>query len=199
MINVGLTGSIGSGKTLVARIFEALDVPVFYADKVARELLEEKHIKNAIVRRFGVSILDRDLQIVNKRLAAIVFGHPPSLKELNDIIHPEVRGKLHVWKADHATEPYLIHEAAILFESGFNTECEQVIVVSAPEEVRIQRVVERDGVSRQEVRQRINNQWPEEEKIKRADFVIINDGQQLVIPQVLEIHQKLLKISSWKS
>lgn len=199
MINIGLTGSIGSGKTLVARIFEALDVPVFYADIVARELLKETHIKNAIVQRFGTSVLDQKRQIVNKRLAAIVFGHSPSLNYLNDIIHPEVRKKLHAWKADHAAKPYIIHEAAILFESGFNTECEQVIVVSAPEELRIQRVMKRDGISSEEVRQRIDNQWPEEEKIRKADFVIINDGQQLVIPQVLEIHRKLLNTSIWKS
>jgi dephospho-CoA kinase len=199
MIRVGLTGSIGSGKSLVARIFETLDVRVFYADKVARELLKDPVIKEAIVRRFGRTILDRDQQIVNQRLATIVFKDPPALESLNGIIHPEVRRRLQEWLADHASELYLIHEAAILFESGFHRECDKVIVVYGPEELRIRRVMERDHICREEVIQRMNNQWTDEEKLKRADFVIVNDGRQMVIPQVLEIHQKLTDKTIWKN
>ncbi|HOW25708.1 MAG TPA: dephospho-CoA kinase [Bacteroidales bacterium] len=193
MLKVGLTGSIGSGKTLVARILENLGIEVFYADTEAKMLLRDPEVKAGIVHYFGDRILDEHSQIVNKRLAAIVFNDPPSLLKLNAIIHPRVRQRLLQWFESRGPIPYAVQEAAILFESGFSKECDTIVTVSAPEEIRIQRVMERDHIDREEVLLRMKNQLTDLEKCKRADFVITNDGKRMVIPQVLKVHGELIR------
>ena len=198
MLNVGLTGSIGSGKTLVAKIFEAIGIEVFCADAEAKLLLQEPEVKAEITGFFGDQILDENSQIVNKRLAAIVFTHPPSLMQLNAIIHPRIKQRVRHWFESRPSAPYAIQEAAILFESGFNQECDAIITVSSPRELRIQRVMARDHTSRQEVLLRMKNQWTDEEKSERADYVIINDEKHMVIPQVLSIHDALIKTANSK-
>ena len=193
MLKVGLTGSIGSGKSLVARIFETLGIEVFYADAEAKLLLADPEVKAEITGHFGDHILDEHSTIVNKRLADIVFKDPSSLMVLNAIIHPRVMQKLQGWFDSRRTGPYAIQEAAILFESGFDKECDSVATVSAPKEIRIKRVMERDRITRDEVLLRMRNQWTDEEKTSRADYIIINDGSGMVIPQVLRVHEALLK------
>lgn len=193
MLRVGLTGSIGSGKTLVARIFETLGIEVFYADTEAKLLLADPEVKAEITGHFGDHILDEHSTIVNKRLADIVFKDPSSLMLLNAIIHPRVMHKLLEWFDSRLTGPYALQEAAILFESGFDKVCDAVVTVSAPEEIRVRRVMERDHISRDEVLLRMRNQWTDEEKCSRSDYIIINDGSRLVIPQVLRVHEALLK------
>ncbi len=192
-MKVGLTGSIGSGKTLVARIFETLGIEVFYADTEAKLLLADPEVKAEITGHFGDHILDEQSRIVNKRLADIVFNDPSSLMVLNAIIHPRVMRRLLEWFDNRRAGLYAVQEAAILLESGFDKECDVVVTVSAPEEIRIRRVMERDHVTRDEVLVRLKNQWTDEQKRNRADYIIINDGTCMVIPQALRIHEALVK------
>ena len=193
MIKIGITGGIGSGKTTVCKIFELLGVPVYYADEASRELLEnDKEIKNKIVAVFGEEVLDDAGGIVRKKVANLVFENEAQLQKLNAIIHPAVGFHFEDWLKQHITAPYILKEAAILFESGAYKQMDKVISISAPSELRIDRVVKRDGVSKEEVEFRIKNQLTEEERIKRSQFVIVNDEEQLLIPQVIKIHQEIL-------
>lgn len=190
MIKVGLTGNIGSGKSTVARIFEILGVSVYFADQSARLMLDNKEVMPQLIETFGKKILTEDL-VDRKKLAHIVFNDQQALKELNGIIHPRVRENFKLWMADRKNEPYVIQEAAILFESGFASFFDKVIFVSCPVNIAIQRVIDRDGVTEAEVRLRVQNQWAEEKKTDQSDFIINNDGSQLLIPQVLNIHKEL--------
>lgn len=192
MLKIGLTGSIGSGKSTVARIFEVIGVDVFYADAEARLLLQEPEVRSEIVQFYGEKVLDENSRILRKQLAKIVFNDPHSLRVLNELIHPRIKQKLARWLSERISVPYALQEAAILFESGFSRDCDAVITVSAPEELRLERVMARDRITRDEVLARMKNQWSDEEKASKADFVIINDGGHLVIPQVLRIHEELL-------
>jgi len=190
MLQVGLTGGIGSGKTTVARIFRALGVPVFEADVAGRALLAENDdVKAAVLERFGQNIL-REGRIDRAALASIVFKDHQALKELNAIIHPAVRASFKRW-ASGQLAPYVLMEAAILAESGGAKHMDLIIVVTAPEDLRIHRVMQRDGVEEEAVRARLANQISEEERVATADHVITNDDAQLVIPQVLAVHGTL--------
>ena len=190
MIKVGLTGGIGSGKSIVARIFNVLGIPVFDSDREARELMQiDPELTSLIRERFGASIYI-DQQLDRKRLGAIVFNDPKALDDLNSLVHPAVRKAFSDW-ADRQSSPYVLMESAILMESGGYKNFDRIIVVSAPEELRIQRVMKRDGSGEEAVRARMRNQAGEEERLKIADHVIVNDDSQLVIPQVLSIHKEL--------
>jgi dephospho-CoA kinase len=192
MIKVGLTGGIGSGKTVVCKVFENLGVPVFNADEQAKQITEkDPTVREKIILRFGKGIytsqgLDR------KKLASIVFGDPVALAGLNHIIHPAVREKYEQWLEEHKDSPYTIKEAAIIFEIGSYKEFDKIITVTAPEELRIQRAVQRDKVQPEDVKKRIANQASDEYKMQLSDFVIINDEKKMVIPQVLEVHERLV-------
>lgn len=190
MIKVGLTGNIGSGKSTVASVFETLGVPVFHADVEAKKILSGKEVIDLLVNEFGSSILSGSL-IDRGALAKIVFKDKDALTTLNSIIHPRVRKSLISWMETKQDYKYIIQEAAILFESGFNKFFDKTIVVSCPEEIAIRRVIERDGVDENDVKARIQNQWSEQRKVELADFVINNDGTRLVIPEVIEIHKIL--------
>jgi len=191
MQKIGLTGNIGSGKSLICRMFSILGIPVFHADSVAKKLLYEESIKQQIVGLFGKEILGPDDEIDRKALAKIVFGNGEALQELNGIIHPQVKKSQQNWFDQNKSCRYVIHEAAILFESGFYRDFDKTIVVVAPEQLLVERVIKRDGISKEAVLQRLKNQWDQNDKVKLADFVINNDGLQLVIPQVLMIHKHL--------
>jgi dephospho-CoA kinase len=193
MLKVGLTGNIGSGKTIVARIFSQLGVPVFYADLEARKLFENENIKSAIKSLFGEAVFSGSGEVIRSAVAEFVFSDKKLLDELNKIIHPAVREKYRIWCLEQAGSPYTIYEAAILFESGHYKEMDKIICVTAPDEMRIRRVMERDGVTREEVKKRMANQWDESRKIELADFVIRNDETKSVIQQVLEVHKVLVK------
>ncbi|MCB2222174.1 MAG: dephospho-CoA kinase [Bacteroidetes bacterium] len=191
MIKIALTGNLGSGKSTVAEIFSVLGVPVYHADQEAKKFLFQKEVVDQLVDTFGEDILTTDRTIDRKKLASIVFKNKAALEFLNGIIHPLVRKDLYQWMEENKQHAYVVQEAAILFESGFYRDFDKIIVVACPVEMAIQRVMLRDGVSESDVLSRMKNQWPQEEKIKRADFVIHNDGNRLVIPQVLEIHRTL--------
>jgi dephospho-CoA kinase len=194
MKRIGLTGNIGTGKSTVARVFEILGVPVYHADKQAREIVGSKKVTEQIALLFGNQVIDSGNQIDRKALAAIVFTDKEKLVVLNKLIHPLVEADFSQWCNQHLEKKYVLHEAAILFESGFQRLFDSTILVTAPEELCIARVMARDGITREMVSDRILNQWPQERKLKIADYAIINDETAMVIPQVLSIHQKIVNL-----
>jgi len=195
MIKVGLTGSIGSGKSLVASIFEHLGIPVYHADAEAKKNLLVPSVIELLTDRFGPGILDEFGQVDRKTLALKVFSDPSELAFLNSIIHPLVKSDFDEWLLLHENCSYIIQEAAILFESGFDSFFDKTIVVSAPEEVCISRVIKRDATEASEVLERMSNQWEPAIKVALADYVLLNDGIRMVLPQVLELHAQLLELS----
>jgi dephospho-CoA kinase len=193
MMVVGVTGGIGSGKSLVGSVFNSLGIPLFNSDQEGRRLLsEDEKVKHQVVALLGEKVIDAEGKLDRSKIAASVFNNPAQLEALNKIIHPSVQQSFMEWVKLHAEVPYVIKETAILFESGTYKSCDKIITVIAPLDVRIQRVIERDGISREQVAERIKNQWSDEERIKHSDFLIYNDGNRLIIPQVVEIHKQLL-------
>lgn len=191
MLKIGITGGIGSGKSTVCRVFSALGIPVFEADQIAKELMNTSgEIGEKLVNLFGASVYLPDQTIDRKYLAGIVFNNPSLLAQLNAIVHPVVRQTFFDW-CDKQKSPYIIHEAAILFESGFYKMMDKTITVVTSENERIQRVMKRDGLTLELVKERIKNQWTDEERIKLADFVIGNNDNELIIPQIIEIDKKI--------
>lgn len=195
MLRVGLTGGIGSGKSTVARVFETLGIPVYYADDAARRLMnEDPGLRAQIIRAFGEEAYTEG-RLNRAWLGAQVFGDPEKVQRLNNLVHPATIADAARWLSSRDT-PYAIKEAALIFESGSEKELDFVIGVSAPEETRVRRVMERDGIDEDSIRQRMRNQMNEEEKMKRCDFVILNDGSRMVIPQVLDLHHQLLGLAA---
>lgn len=192
MIKVGITGGIGSGKTTVCKIFEVLGVPVYYADDRAKELIttDETLIKK-IKKLLGEDVYDSQNNINKKRIAAVVFNFPEVLEQYNAIVHPAVFEDAEKWMRRHQQFDYILEEAALLFETGTYQKLDTIICVTAPLEVRIERIKKRDGLTEEEILSRISNQMPEEEKIALSDYVIYNDGSTPLIRQVLRIHEKL--------
>ena len=189
MIKVGLTGGIGSGKSVVAKVFETLGIPVFYADDAAKKLMNtNEDLKAAIIKSFGEGSYTNG-ELNRKYMASVVFNDKEKLELLNSLTHPATIRDAEEWMKRQTT-PYIIKEAALLFESGAHKNLDYVIGIEAPLLLRIKRVMARDGMAQEEILKRINRQMDEEEKMKRCDFVIKNNEQQLVIPQVLELHHK---------
>lgn len=192
-LRVGLTGGIGSGKSTVAKIFEVLGVPVYYADAEARRLInEDPQIRKNIIAAFGEQSY-RDGGLDRSFISSIVFSDRAKLDLLNDITHPATIRDANEWMV-HQTTPYTIKEAALIFESGSAEFLDYVIGVHTPLPLRVQRIMQRDGISRQEVQQRISRQMDENIKMKLCDSVLINDEQRLLIPQVLELHRRLVEM-----
>jgi len=189
-MRAGITGGIGSGKSTVCRVFELLGIPVYYADAEAKKLLDTLPIRSALLENFGKELLDGE-QVNRKKLAALVFNDPAKLALFNSIVHPAVKKHFLDWCDAHSDAPYVLKEAAILFESEAYKQVEKVITVTAPAEVRMARVMKRDGATREDVEKRIASQLSDEEKIKRSDFVLLNDEEQLLIPQIIRIHEAL--------
>jgi dephospho-CoA kinase len=194
MIKIGITGGIGSGKTTVCKVFELLGVPVYYADIEAKQILDSNlEVKKNIINTFGNSVLNDEDKIDKKKLASLVFNNKENLEKLNSIVHPPVREHFENWLQQHSTQKYILKEAAILFESGSYKLVDKIIAVVAPLELKISRTIQRDKVTQAEVQLRISNQLNDDEKIKRSQFVIHNDEQQLLIPQILNIHDQITK------
>lgn len=190
MLKIGITGGIGSGKSTVCRIFEQLGVPVYYADPAARHLMESNTVlREKLISEFGPQLFDQG-KLQTKTLAAIVFNNEQKLAKLNNLVHPAVQTDFDAWALKQSEFPYVIKEAALMFESGSNKTLDAVIFVKCPMEQRIERVMLRDNLSREEIMKRINKQWPDEMKEKLSDEVIINDGSSSVIEQVIKLHVK---------
>lgn len=186
---IGLTGGIGSGKTTIANHFAAAGIPVYIADDEARKLMQSPEIIAEIQKTFGNSIFD-DAILNREKLSQIVFNNPEKLKQLNAIIHPAVRKHFQDWVLNHQNAPFVIYEAAILFESGSYKNCDSIITVTAPLESRIQRVIQRDNTSRDQVLARINAQWNDDQRIAKSDFVIENidsKSAKLEVDKILKI------------
>lgn len=194
MLKVGLTGNIGSGKTTVACIFASLGINVFFADKSAKLLYKKQEIKEELKTMFGESIIDENNNVILRELAHIVFNNNRKLNLLNSFIHPMVRKEFETFCDNNIKEPYIIEEAAILFETGYNKYCDKVITVAATKELMIQRVVCRDKADEKKVIARLKNQLSQKEKINLSDYIIYNNDEHFVIPQVLEIHKNLLSL-----
>jgi len=194
MLKIGLSGNIGSGKSLVCQVFEKLSVPIFNADIEAKKILDGSTLRPKLLAVFGTDIEDLDKDIINrKKLAAIVFADKEALEKLNALIHPQLRIEFKNWCLQHKKEKYVIQEAAILFENGFTDLFDKTIVVAAPQNIRLQRVMERDGTSKADVLARMENQWSDSKKEAASDFIIYNDGNELILPQVLKLHEIFTK------
>jgi dephospho-CoA kinase len=187
---IGITGGIGSGKSLVCKIFQCLGVPVYDADSAAKHLMvTDETLVAQIKNEFGNDAY-QDGSLNRTFISRQTFGFPDRLEKLNQLVHPRVALAFENWVKDHATYPYVVKEAALLFEAGSAAMLDKIIVVSAPVALRIKRVLQRDPWRNEEdVKKIIGSQMPQDEKEKRADFVVINDERQLLIPQVLKLHQ----------
>ena len=192
-LRIGLTGGIGSGKSTVAKVFEVLGIPVFYADTVAREIMNtDAALQQQLVDAFGLQTYVNG--VVNRQyLSSVVFADSSKLERLNAIVHPATIAAAEHWFAAQTT-PYVIKEAALLFESGSSAGLDYIMGVLAPQEVRILRTMKRDNITQEQVIQRINKQMDESIKMKLCDFVLLNDEQQLLLPQVIKLHEKLLAL-----
>ncbi len=195
MLKIGLTGGIGSGKTTIAKIFELLNVPVYYADEASKRLYHtDKDLIANMKKHFGEDIYTNE-QLNRSKLAEIVFNDPVKLELLNQLVHPPTIRDAEEWMRKQKA-PYAIKEAALLFESGAASGLDYIIGVQAPSHYRIKRVIERDGMKREDVINRANRQIDEEIKMRLCDFVIVNNDQELVMPQVLKLHSNLLKMAA---
>lgn len=193
LFRVGITGGIGSGKTTVCHLFEALGIPVYYADDRAKWLLgHDEALIKAVKDILGEEAYVNG-QYNRAYVAEVVFRNPELLAQLNAISHPAVEADSRKWHESYTNVPYTLKEAALMIESGSHQYLDYLIVVTAPEALRVERVMHRDGVGAAAVQSRIARQMAEPEKIKLADWVIVNDGKQALIPQVWEIHQQLMR------
>jgi dephospho-CoA kinase len=193
MKKIGITGGIGSGKTTVCEIFKLLGVPVFHADAEAKYLQNnDLQIKVKLTNLFGQHIYSPDGMLDRKKLAEIIFSDSAALANVNSIIHPAVRYKFLKWADNHQDAPYILYEAAILLESRFASDFDRNILILANEKMRIERVIRRDHTSAELVKQRINNQMPDDKKIRLADFVIENNNKKLLLPQIIELNKLII-------
>lgn len=190
-LKVGITGGIGSGKSTVCKVFSTLGVPVFEADVVAKQLMNsDKRIIKGLTELFGESVYTSSGRVDRKKLASIIFNDDIRLQKVNELVHPIVRSEFLIW-ANQQKVPYVIHEAAILFESGFYKMMDFTVLVSAPENERIGRVTKRDGSLPAQVKQRMNKQWSDDEKRKLASIEINNADDELILPQIIKIDKQL--------
>ncbi len=195
MLRIGLTGGIGSGKSTVAAIFGLLGIPVLQADKLARTIMQENEdVKQQIVAAFGKESYENGLPN-SAYIAGIVFKDPYQLAVLNAIVHPVTIRESEQWSL-HQKAPYVIKEAALFFESGSAQGLDGIIGVSAPAHLRIKRVMNRDQLTRDQVIERMNQQIDQDLKMKLCDWVIVNDEQQLIVPQILQLHAEMLRKSA---
>lgn len=195
MLKIGITGNIGSGKTTVCKMFEVLGIPVFYADTEAKKLMTADPILIAGVKQAFGEESYTDGILNRKHIANIVFNNDAELNKLNGLVHPAIFRAFDAWASQVKNAPYVLKEAAILFESSSYKMCDYAILVTAPLEQRIARVMKRDNIDRAEVEAREARQFPEEKKKTMADYQIINDDKQLVIPQVLKLHHTFLQLA----
>jgi len=197
MLKVGVTGGIGSGKTTVCKVFELLGIPVFYADDVAKSIMHtDLVLKTALLNTFGENSYIEDGTLNRSYISSIVFNNKQELEKLNSLVHPAVFRAFDNWLIEQKDAPYVIKEAALLYESGSYKMCDKSILVIAPAETKISRVKLRDGISDEDVQLRMNRQFSDEMKIKFADYILNNDEQQLLIPQIIQLHQQFLMIGS---
>ena len=195
-LKIGITGGIGVGKSTVCEIFKRIGVHVYNADNRAKYLMRhDPELVQAIKEAFGWDAYHRDNTLNREYLAKVVFNNPEQLEVLNGLVHPRVGEDYEQWITDHRNEPYSVKEAALLFESKSYLNLHKIIVVTCPIDIRIDRIMKRDHVKREDVLKRIQNQMTDKERLQKADFVILNDGNQSLIEQTLNIHRSILELS----
>lgn len=197
MLKIGITGGIGSGKTTLCRVFETLGIPVFYADTVAKQIMVTDPILiQGVKDTFGVESYTPEGVLNNKHIAGIVFNQAAELEKLNQLVHPAVFRAFETWAAQISSNvPYILKEAALLFESGSYQLCDLNVLVVAPLATRLQRVMQRDGVTEEQVRARMDKQRSDEEKATMADMLVHNNETDSLITQVMALHHQFLNTS----
>ena len=191
---IGLTGGIGSGKSTIANYIASKGIPVYIADEEAKKLMQLPEVITSVQGIFSQNVLDEFGKLDRKKIADLVFNSPTQLAQLNNIVHPLVKNHFIEWLKTHSNAPFVIKEVAILFETGGDKACDKVILVTAPEEIRIERAMKRDNVSKETIVSRMNNQLPESEKITKSDFIIHNTDLNKTFIQVDEILKILSKL-----
>ena len=195
MLKIGITGGIGSGKTTVCRIFELLGIPVFYADAQAKLVMHtDEKLRVGIIQAFGFQSYLPDGSLNRKHIADIVFKDEGELSALNALVHPAVFRAFDHWALEQ-TAPYVVKEAALLFESGSDKMCDYTILIKTPDWIKIARVIERDHITEADIRLRMARQWTDEEKEKLADYILLNNEKLLLIPQVLALHERFVSLN----
>ena len=195
MLKIGITGGIGSGKTTVCRIFELLGIPIFYADAQAKLVMHtDEKLRVGIIQAFGFRSYLPDGSLDRKHIADIVFKDQRELSALNALVHPAVFRAFDLWALGQ-TAPYVVKEAALLFESGSDKMCDYAILIKTPDRIKIARVIERDHITEADIRLRMARQWSDKEKEKLADYIILNNEKLLLIPQVLALHERFVSLN----
>ncbi|WP_299818673.1 dephospho-CoA kinase [uncultured Pontibacter sp.] len=197
MLKIGITGGIGVGKTIVSRVFELLGIPVYDSDGRAKWVMHhDEALRADLVAAYGEQAFTLDGDLDRKYIASVVFSDPEKLQRHNNLVHPHVRNDFAAWLQQHADKPYIIKEAALMYESGAWKQVDKMIAVYAPLQVRVNRLLLRDAHRTEaDIKAIIGKQLSEEEKMRRADYVITNDDQQMIVPQVLALHQHILELS----
>jgi dephospho-CoA kinase len=194
-LRIGITGGMGAGKSTVCKIFSQIGISIYDADSRAKWLMNNNpELKEAIRKSFGWDSYTRKDDLNRDYLAKVVFNNEEKLKNLNSIVHPAVMKDFELWTQEHKDEPYSLKEAALLFESDSYKNLHKVIVINSPIETRIERVVKRDHVKREDVLKRIENQSTDRERMEKADWIIYNDGINSLIEQAMKIHRQILGI-----
>lgn len=192
MIRLGITGGIGSGKSVICKTFGIIGIPVYYADLRAKELLNSSHeIRTALTKLFGDDLYT-EKGIDKAKLANIIFNDKDCLKKVNAIVHPVVINDFEEWTKRQKSD-IVVKESAIIFEANLKDQFDYIVTVTAPEDVRIERVMTRDNAKKEDIKARMNNQFPDDKKVSESDFVIVNDGKKAILPQVLNILKTIRK------
>lgn len=183
---IGLTGGIGSGKTTVANEFASHGIPVYITDQEAKKIMQSEVVLSQIRNEFGDAVFENGI-LIREKLSEIVFNNPKKLDALNGIVHPAVKEHFKKWLINHENEPFIIYESAILFETGSYKECDFIINVVAPIDIRIRRVISRDKTTREKVLERMKNQWNDEDKSSKSDFIIENTSMKALKLDIVKI------------
>ncbi len=191
---VGITGGIGSGKSTVSRLFEIMGCAIFNSDEVANSMYFEKDIQPQVKARLGEEAYVSDSKINKSYIQSCIFTDADLLQKLNGIIHPAVMRKFSEFERESKAK-LIIKETALLFEANLQSTCQKIIVVAADDALRLERVMQRDALREEDVLKKMNAQWPQEKKIEKADFVILNNEDSLLIPRVLEIYEHLNSVA----
>lgn len=191
---IGLTGGIGSGKSTVAKFFSELGTPVYIADSQAKKIMDYPETIREVQAIFDENITDENGKLDRKKIASIVFNNPEKLQQLNGVIHPKVNEDFKNWLKQHKEFPYIIKEVAIIFETQTEKQFDKIILVTAPEKLRIERVMKRDNISEKQTLERMKNQLSDEEKIKKSDFIITNTDLKSIKKEVKKLHKLLISL-----